>query len=104
MVEQSGTRFGWASVVLIWAVAIAGSAIVGGLALSGQGTWFGDDSWLGLYGALGVVLAAAVIGTLVVQLATRRPEGFVGRVSASIGGAVVVVALAALLLAPLATG
>ncbi|MFF2271346.1 hypothetical protein ACFVTX_03695 [Agromyces sp. NPDC058136] len=102
MVEQSETRFGWGSVVLIWAIAVVGSVIVGGLAVGGLEVWFRDASWLGVYGALGVVLAVAVLGTLVVQLATRRPEGFVGRVSASIAGAVVIVSLAALLLAPFA--
>jgi len=43
-----------------------------------------------------------VVATLAVQLATRRPEGFVGRVSSSIAGAVVMVALAAAVVAPVA--
>jgi hypothetical protein len=41
-----------------------------------------------------------VLLTLAVQLATRRPAGFVARTSSSIGGAALVVALAALVVAP----
>jgi len=104
MTDETETRTGWPGIVLIWALAVAGCAIVAGLAFGGLEVWFDDDSWLGVYGALGVVLAVAVLGTLVVQLATRRPAGFVRRVAASIAGAVVVVGLAAAIVAPVAAG
>jgi ABC-type molybdate transport system permease subunit len=55
-----------------------------------------------MYSALGVVLAASVLGALIVQLASRRPAGFVGRASASVAGAVLAVAVTALVVAPIA--
>lgn len=104
MTDETETRTGWPGIVVIWAVAVVGCAIVAGLAFGGLHDWFEDDSWLGVFGALGVVLAVAVLGTLVVQLATRRPAGFVRRVSASIAGAVVIVGIAAAIVAPVAAG
>jgi len=83
-----------------WLVALAGSVAVVAAALAGD-AWVTDASAVGRFGALGVVFALAVLTTLVAQLATRRPEGFVVRAGASVGGAAVVVGLAALLLAPL---
>jgi len=83
-----------------WLVALAGSVAVVAGALAGD-AWVTDASAVGRFGALGVVFALAVLTTLVAQLATRRPEGFVVRAGASVGGAAVVVGLAALLLAPL---
>lgn len=83
-----------------WVVALAGSIAVVAGALAGD-AWQTDDAALGRFGALGVVFGLAVLTTLVAQLATRRPEGFVVRAGASVGGAAVVVGLAALLLAPL---
>ena len=73
----------------VWAIALAGVGVVVGLAFAGGVDWFGALGALGVFAALGVVLAVVVIATLAVQLATRRPEGFVGRVAASIAGAVV---------------
>ena len=93
---------GWPGIFLVWAIALAGAIVVVALAYGGTDSWFGDASWLGVYGALGVVLAASVLGALVTQLASRRPVGFVVRASASIGGAVIVVALAAAAVAPVA--
>ena len=57
-----------------------------------------------MYGALGIVLAASVLGALIAQLASRRPGGFVTRTSASVAGAAVVVAIAAIAVAPAAFG
>lgn len=102
MAEQSATGSGWPGIVSIWAVALVGVALVAGLAYSGEVAWFGERGPLGVYAALGVVLAATVIGTLAVQLASRRPEGFVDRVSLSMAGAVVVVAVGAAIVAPVA--
>ena len=98
------TRGGWPGIVLIWAISVAGAISVVVLAYSGATDWFGDTTRLGVFGALGVVFAASVIGALAVQFATRRPDGFVIRTSASIGGAAVVVALAVLAVAPVAVG
>ncbi|MCM3655817.1 hypothetical protein M3147_00955 [Agromyces mediolanus] len=99
--EAEGGRVG---IVLIWLIALAGSVLVVALAYGGQRVWFGDTSALGVYRALGVVFAASVLGALLVQLATRRPVGYVARASASVGGAAVLIALAAAAVAPLAVG
>lgn len=102
--QAAATRSGWPGILLIWAISIAGAIIVVWLAYSGTTDWFGDTTRLGVYGALGVVFAASVIGALATQLASRRPQGFVGRTSASVGGAAVVVALAAVAVAPVVSG
>jgi hypothetical protein len=102
--QAGATRSGWPGILLIWAISIAGAVIVVALAYSGTTDWFGDTTRLGVYGALGVVFAASVIGALAMQLASRRPQGFVGRTSASVGGATVVVALAAVAVAPVVVG
>lgn len=100
MAEKTATGGGWPGIVLVWAIALAGVGVVVSLAFARGVSWLGDLGVLGIYAALGVVLAAVVIATLAVQLATRRPEGFVGRVAASIAGAVVVVAIGAAVVAP----
>jgi len=102
MAENAESGGGWLSVVSVWAVALAGVVVVVGLAYAGGADWFGRLGPLGVFAALGVVLAVVVIMTLAVQLATRRPEGFVSRVSASIAGAVVLVGLATAVVAPVA--
>lgn len=99
--RESGGRFG---IAIIWALALVGSLVVVGLAYGGQGEWFGESGALGPYRALAVVFGASVLGALLVQLATRRPAGYVARASASVGGAAVVVALAAIAVAPLVGG
>jgi hypothetical protein len=104
MRAESETRGGWPGIVLVWAIAVAGAVAVVSLAYAGTPAWFGDSSRLGVYAALGVVFASSVIAALVVQLASRRPGGFVTRASASIGGAALVMALAALAVAPVALG
>ena len=102
MTDQTDTSSGWLGIAIVWAIALIGAVVVVALAYSGTVAWFGDASRLGVYGALGIVLAASVIGALIVQLATRRPEGFVMRVSWSVTGAAAIVAIAALVVAPLA--
>lgn len=104
MQAGSETRGGWLGIVLVWLIALVGSIVVVSLAYSGTTDWFGDPSSLGAYGALGIVLAASVLGALGLQLATRRPGGFVTRASASVAGAAVIVALAALAVTPSALG
>jgi peptidoglycan/LPS O-acetylase OafA/YrhL len=103
MAEQ-GTTFGRWAVVGVWAIAIVGSAVVVALAYSGTDVWLGDPGPYGAFAALGAVLAASVLGALALQLASRRPPGFVGRASASIAGAVLVIALASLALLPVVLG
>ncbi|WP_448005639.1 hypothetical protein [Agromyces bauzanensis] len=103
MQAGSETRGGWPGILLIWAISIVGAVTVIALAYTGTTDWFGDSSRLGVYGALGVVFATCVVASLAVQLATRRPSGFVTRASTSIAGAAVVVAVAALAVVPVAS-
>lgn len=99
--ETAGGRIG---IAVVWTIALAGVLLVVGLAYSGHRVWFGDDGPLAVYRALGVVFATSVLGALLVQLATRRPAGYVERASASVGGAAVLVGLAAAVVAPLVVG
>jgi hypothetical protein len=71
------------SVVLVWLLTVAGAIVVGFATI-------GDDyfTWLP------IVLAVAVVVTFLLQLATRRTEGFVTRGMASIGGSIVILGLA----------
>ncbi|MDQ0893083.1 hypothetical protein [Agromyces ramosus] len=104
MQQESTAGGGWPGIALVWAIALVGVIVVVARAYSGANVWFGDSGALAAYGALGVVLAASVLGSLIVQLASRRPAGFVSRTSASVGGAVVIVATAALAIAPSVLG
>ena len=104
MQAGSETRGGWPGIVLVWAIAIVGSVIVVSLAYGGTTDWFHDASALGVYGALGMVLAASVLGALIAQRASRRPGGFVTRTSTSVAGAAAVVTIAAIAVAPVAFG
>jgi len=71
----------WKSVVVVWLFALACAVLTGLLSLPGQGL-----VWIGLS------FAGCVIGTLCVQLATGRKEGYVNRVTVSLVGAVAVLA------------
>ncbi|WP_400995910.1 hypothetical protein [Agromyces sp. GXQ0307] len=88
------------SVPIVWLISAAGTAVVVGLAWSGTRVWFHDSGPYAALGVLGMVFAASVIAALLLQLASRRPQGYVGRASASIAGAVVPVAVGALALLP----
>jgi len=71
------------SVVPVWALSLVGTVIIGVVvAPESRVTW------------LAIVLAACVIFTFVVQLLIHRKEGFVARATASMVGALVVVAAA----------
>ncbi len=72
-----------ASVIPVWLIALAGAIVIG--IVSPRDEYF---VWLG------VVMASTVIATFGIQLATRRPEGFVVRAMASIGVSVVILAAA----------
>ena len=104
MQAGSETRGGWLGIALVWVIAAVGSVVVVALAYSGTTDWLHDPSSLGVYGALGIVFAASVLGALGLQLASRRPGGFVTRASASVAGAAVIIALAAVAVAPTALG
>lgn len=75
------------SVVPVWVVALAGALVVGAVAPRGSGasaalTW------------LPIVLAGSVLLTMAIQLALQRKEGLVTRMAASLGGALVICAVA----------
>lgn len=97
---EQGTGFGRWSIVVAWILALVGAVIVVSLAYGGTDDWFGDPAPYGVFAALGVVLATSVLAALALQLASRRPVGFVGRTSASVAGAVLVVSVAALAVLP----
>ncbi len=71
------------SIVPVWVVAIVGAVLVGFLAHPKA-----------LYGWLSIVLVVSVILTFVIQLASPTKPGLVVRTAASIGGAVIVLAVA----------
>lgn len=100
--DAPATTWGRRAVPVVWAIALVGSALVVAGAYTGRRAWFGDASPTAAYGALGMVLAVSVIAAMALQLASREPHGYVGRISASIAGAVVAVAIAAAALLPIA--
>jgi hypothetical protein len=71
------------SIIPVWVVAIVGAVLVGVIA-----------SPSGIYRWLSVVLGIVVLLTFVIQLALPSKEGLVLRMAASIGGAVVLLAVA----------
>jgi len=79
------------SVIPVWLVALAGAVVVGVFAASASLTW------------LPIVLAGSVLVTMAIQLALQRKEGLVTRMMASLGGALVICALASGILALLRT-
>jgi hypothetical protein len=98
--EGRGTGFGRWAIPAVWLVAAVGSILVVAAAYAGRHDWFGDSGPYAALAALGMVFGASVLAALALQLASRRPHGFVGRVSASVSGAAVVVAIGALALLP----
>jgi hypothetical protein len=95
------TAWGRWAIPVVWVIAAVGSVLVVAAAYAGRSAWFGDDSAMAAYAPLGMVLATSVIASMALQLASREPHGFVGRLSASIAGAAVVVGVAALALLPI---
>lgn len=75
------------SVLPVWMIALAGAILVGVLAASAALTW------------LPLVLAGCVLVTFAIQLALHRKEGLVSRMMASLGGALVILAVATAVLA-----
>lgn len=70
------------SILPVWLGAVVGAVLVSVFAPEAAFTW------------LPVVMAGTVLLTFVIQLALQRKEGLVSRVAASVGGAVVVLAVA----------
>ena len=81
--QNEGVSWQWKSVVVVWLFALACAVLTGWLSLPGQYL-----TWIGLS------FAGCTIGTLCVQLATGQKEGYVNRVTASLVGAVTVLAAA----------
>ncbi len=79
------------SVVPVWLVAVLGAVAVAVLAE--------PENYLVF---LPVVLGVTTLLTFGIQLGIRRTEGYVNRVTASSTGAVVILALATVILAPIA--
>jgi len=67
----------------VWLLAVACAILTGVFSAPGQ-----ELVWIGLS------LAGCTLATLCVQLATGRKEGYVNRVTSSVVGAVIVLALA----------
>jgi hypothetical protein len=78
----------WTSIASVW-VATAVAAVLIGVFSNGQ-------AYLGW---LGIAMAAAILVTMGVQLATQQRQGFVDRCGASVGGSFVILAIATLVLA-----
>ncbi|WP_104474526.1 hypothetical protein [Microterricola pindariensis] len=85
---QRGVRRTWQSIAPIWLVALVGAILTGVVA----------PPELAL-GGVSLTLAVSTICALAVQLATGRKEGFVSRVTASLVGSAVILALATVVFA-----
>lgn len=70
------------SVIPVWVAALLGAIAVGIFALPGLLTW------------IPVVMAGAVLLTFAIQLSLARKEGLVERITASLGGALIVLVVA----------
>jgi hypothetical protein len=79
------------SVVPVWLVAVIGAVAVAVLT---------DPEHYLVF--LPVVLGVTTLMTFGIQLSIRRKEGYVNRVTASVTGAVVILGIATLILAPIA--
>lgn len=75
------------SVVPVWVVALLGAIVVGVFAASESLIW------------LPIVLAGSVLVTMGIQLVLQRKEGLVTRMMASLGGALLICAVATGILA-----
>lgn len=80
------------SVPPLWLVALAGAILVGVFAGEAFLTW------------IPVVAAFAVLLTFVVQLSLQRKEGLVNRIIASVGGVLVILGIATVVLVVLHPG
>ncbi len=79
----SGVRRAWQSIVPIWGLALLGAILTVVIAQPSD-----------VLGGVSLTMAVCTVVTLAVQLATRRKQGFVSRVTASLVGSGVVLAVA----------
>lgn len=86
-IEQPARRLTLTSVIPVWLVAILGAVLVGLIAPPMQYL-----SWLPL------VLTADVLLTFCIQLAIVQKEGLVNRMMACLGGSVIILGLATVVL------
>jgi hypothetical protein len=86
-IDQPATRLALTSVVPVWSVAVVGSVLIG---LFAPPTHYLD--WVPF------VLAADVLLTFCIQLAIVQKEGLVDRMMACLGGSVVILGIATLVL------
>jgi hypothetical protein len=89
-IDQPATRLALTSVVPVWLVAVIGSVVIG---LSAPPARYLDE--------LPFVLAADVLLTFCIQLAIVQKEGLVDRIMACLGGSVVILGLATVVLGTL---
>ncbi|AMB59309.1 hypothetical protein [Microterricola viridarii] len=85
---QNGVRRAWQSIAPIWVLALAGAILTGIIARP-------EDA----LGGISLTLAVSTICALAVQLATGRKEDFVSRVTASLVGSAVILAVATVIFA-----
>lgn len=85
--HNGGVNWQRGSIVIVWAVAVIFSVLIGVFALPGH-----QFPWIGL------ALAGCAFMTLCVQIGTGRVEGYVSRVTASIVGSAIVLAAAVVVL------
>ena len=72
-----------ASVLPVWAAALIAAVIIGLVSVADERvTW------------IAIALAGAIIATFAIQLGIQRKDGFVVRAMASIGGAIILLAIA----------
>jgi hypothetical protein len=82
----------WKSIVVVWVLALVCAVLVGLLAHEQPLTW------------IGLSLAGCTLVTMCVQIGTQRKEGYVSRMTASIVGAVLILAAATGILALIGLG
>ena len=79
-----------ASLIPVWVLVVLGIVLVVTIATpDGYFRWFS------------IVLASAVLVTFIIQLALRSKEGLVIRIMASLGGSVVLLVIATIVLLPI---
>lgn len=85
---RNGVRRAWQSIAPIWLLALVGAVLTGIIAQPEHAL-----------GGISLTLAVSTICALAVQLATGRKEGFVSRVTASLVGSAVILAIATVVFA-----
>jgi hypothetical protein len=86
-IEQPARRLVVKSVVPVWLVSVLGAILVGLIAPANQYL-----SWLP------IVLATAVLLTFCIQLALVQKEGLVDRMMACLGGSIIILGVATVIL------